>query len=82
MNTPTAYSGMSAVVTPPKATIRTLAAMLRMTMPEVNARRSPLKLNWRGMNPSSARIAASRGNALNDVFAARKRMRAVNVWYR
>ncbi len=43
-------------------------------MPVVNASRSPRTPNWRGMKPSSARIAASRGNALNDVFAARIRM--------
>jgi hypothetical protein len=32
------------------------------------------------MNPSSARIAASRGKALNDVLTARKRMSAVLSW--
>ena len=51
-------------------------------MPDVNARRSPRKLNWRGMKPSSARIAARRGNALKLVFAARNRIRAVTVWNR
>ena len=51
-------------------------------MPQENASRSPRKLNWRGMYPSWARIAASRGNALKLVFAARKRMRAVAIWNR
>ena len=35
------------------ATSSAIATALRMTMPEVNARRSPRKLNWRGMKPSS-----------------------------
>ena len=48
-NTPTEYSGMRAVVLPPKTTSRAIATTLRMTMPDVNARRSPRKLNWRGM---------------------------------
>ena len=36
----------------------------RRMIPHVNASRSPRNENWRGMKPSSASIAASRGNAL------------------
>ena len=49
MKTPTEYSGISAVVLPPKSTSSPIATALRMTMPDVNARRSPRKLNVRGM---------------------------------
>ena len=82
MNTPTAYSGISRCVSPWKAMTSRAATTPRMTIPEVNASRSPRKLNWRGMNPSSARIATSRGNALKLVFAARNRSSAVKVWNR
>jgi len=34
------------------------------------------------MNPSLARMARSRGNALKLVFAARNRSSAVNAWNR
>src|SRR4051812_9766377 len=48
-NTPTEYSGMSSVVTPPKATISTAATADRRTIPQLNASRSPRNENWRGM---------------------------------
>ncbi len=50
------------------------------TMPQENASRSPRNANWRGMKPSWARIAASRGKALKLVFAARNRISAVATW--
>jgi hypothetical protein len=40
---------MSAVVFPPNSTSRPPATRLRMITPDVNARRSPRKLNCRGM---------------------------------
>ncbi len=49
-------------------------------LPHATASRSPRKANWRGMNSSWARIAASRGKALKLVFTARKRISAVEVW--
>ena len=63
-NTPTEYSGISSVVTPPKATIRAAATADSRMIPQLNASRSPRKANWRGKYPSSASSAASRGNAL------------------
>ena len=52
----------------------------RRMIPQLNASRSPRNANWRGMNPSWARIAASRGNALKLVFTARNRISAVAAW--
>ena len=49
-------------------------------MPIENASRSPRNAKWRGKKPSSARTAARRGNAANDVFAARNSSSAVNAW--
>ena len=49
MNTPTEYSGMRAWVSPLKPSSRPTATMLRISTPEVNARRSPRNENWRGM---------------------------------
>ena len=63
-NTPTEYSGISACVSPANTTSSVIATADRMRIPAVKARRSPLNENWRGMNPSWARMAARRGNAL------------------
>ena len=82
MNTPTAYSGISAWVEPPPAITTRAATTPSSRMPVENARRSPRKANWRGMNPSSARTAARRGNAANEVLAARNSSSAVNAWNR
>ena len=76
-NTPTEYSGIRAWVSPPKIHSRPNATAARTTIPHEYARRSPRNENWRGMKPSSARIAASLGNALKLVLAARNRMSAV-----
>ena len=51
-------------------------------MPIEKASRSPRNENWRGKKPSVPSTAASRGKALNDVFAARNSRRAVNDWNR
>ena len=48
VNTPTAYRGIRALVRPPKAMSRPLAASARNTMPLENTRRSPRLANWRG----------------------------------
>ena len=48
-------------------------------MPFENTSRSPRLRNCEGMNPSRARIEASRGKSWYAVFAARMRIRAVNV---
>ena len=79
-NTPTEYRGIRACVSPSKMTIRPPAIVASTMMPHEKARRSPRNENWRGMNPSSARMAASRGKALKLVLTARKRMRAVAAW--
>ncbi len=73
---------MRAWVSPPNASSSPTATTLRMSTPEVNASLSPRNANCRGMKPSWARIAPSLGKALYDVFAARKRISAVNVWNR
>src|SRR5204863_536120 len=49
MKTPTEYSGISAVVLPPNRASSAIATTLRITMPEVNASRSPRNANVRGM---------------------------------
>ena len=46
-------------------------------IPYENASRSPRSANWRGMWPSPARIASSRGKALKLVLAARNSSSAV-----
>ena len=51
-------------------------------IPYENASRSPRSANWRGMWPSPARIASSRGKALKLVFAARNSSSAVKAWNR
>ena len=48
MNTPTAYSGISAVVTPPSTTISAIAAPANTTMPFENTSRSPRFDSCRG----------------------------------
>ena len=74
VNTPIAYSGISASTRPRNATTTTIAIAASATIPELNARRSPRKANWRGMNPSRARIEASRGKSAKLVWAARTRI--------
>ena len=48
VNTPTAYSGMRALVMPPKAMMRPAASSERTRMPFENTSRSPRFANWRG----------------------------------
>ena len=48
VNTPTAYSGISAFVMPPNATISALAMTASTTMPFENTSRSPRAASWRG----------------------------------
>ena len=79
--TPTAYSGISLVTSPPKAMSRRDAAPARKTMPREKARRSPLKANCRGMNLSLASMADSHGNPAKLVLAARNSTIAVAAWY-
>ena len=63
MNTPTAYSGIRAVVTPPKAMMRTDDITASTTIPFENTSRSPRFLNWWGRNSSRAMIEDSRGKS-------------------
>ena len=63
-------------------TISAAASDASTMIPYENARRSPRNANWRGMWPSPARIASSRGKALKLVFAARNSSSAVNAWNR
>ena len=63
VNTPMAYSGMSASTRPPNATATRMARAASATIPALNASRSPRYANRRGMNPSRARIEASRGKS-------------------
>ena len=74
VKTPIAYSGISASTRPPNATTTAIAMRARATIPALNASRSPRKANWRGMNPSRARIDASRGKSAKLVWAARTRI--------
>ncbi len=71
---------MSAWVSPLKMNRSPNAIPARRMIPQLNASRSPRNANWRGMNPSWARIAASLGKALKLVFAARNRISAVAPW--
>jgi len=48
-NTPMAYSGISALVSPLKIRTRSIAMSARTMMPLEKARRSPRAANWRGM---------------------------------
>ena len=82
MNTPTAYSGISACVEPPPMITTTLATAPSTRIPVEYASRSPRNANWRGKKPSSPSTAASRGNAAKEVLAARNSSRAVNAWNR
>ena len=77
VNTPIAYSGISASTVPPKATRITIARMARATIPVLNASRSPRNAKPLGMNPSRARIEASRGKSAKLVLAARIRIPVV-----
>jgi hypothetical protein len=63
-----------------KATIRAIETNDRATIPELNARRSPLRANCRGKKPSRARIEERRGKSAKLVFAARMRMPIVENW--
>ena len=63
-------------------TIRAAASEASTMIPYENASRSPRSANWRGMWPSPARIASSRGKALKLVLAARNSSRAVKAWNR
>jgi hypothetical protein len=77
VKTPMAYSGMRAVVTPPKAMMRPDAATARKTTPLENTRRSPRLVNCRGRKPSRAMNDDRRGKSAYAVLAARTRMAAV-----
>ena len=63
-------------------TIRPAASEASVMIPYEKASRSPRSANWRGMCPSPARIASSRGNALKLVLAARNSSVAVKTWNR
>ena len=80
MKTPTAYSGISAVVMPPKAMISSDEAPARTRTPLENTSRSPRFASWRGRNPSRAMIDESRGKSAYAVLAARVRIAAVAIW--
>ena len=49
VNTPIAYSGISASTRPPNAASTTIARTASATIPALNARRSPRKANRAGM---------------------------------
>jgi hypothetical protein len=78
--TPTAYSGISAWVSPRKITSKSAASPPRITIPLENTSRSPCVANWRGMKRSRARKNDSRGKSANDVLAARSRISIVTAW--
>ena len=80
VNTPTAYSGISASTRPPNAATTTIARTASAMIPELNARRSPRYANRDGISPSRARSEASRGKSAKAVFAARTRMPIVDSW--
>ena len=70
-NTPTAYSGMSLLVSPEKTTISTAATAASARMPLENTSRSPRFFSCAGRYPSWDRIDDTRGKSANAVFAAR-----------
>ena len=80
MKTPSAYSGISACVSPPNTMTSPAAVPPRMRMPLEKTSRSPRVPNCRGMNPSRARKYDSLGKSANDVLAARIRMSIVTAW--
>ena len=74
VNTPMAYSGISASTRPPNAARTTIDRTASATIPVLNASRSPRNANRLGMNPSRARSDDRRGKSAKDVLAARTRM--------
>ena len=61
VNTPTAYSGISASILPLNPTTRAMAASDKNKMPFENTKRSPRLENCRGRYPSFAMIDDRRG---------------------
>ena len=74
---PTAKSGTRLETFASKATSRAPDARVRAMMPFENARRSPRLASWRGMKPSDAMTADSRGKSAKAVFADSTRIAAV-----
>ncbi len=68
---------MSAVVCALKMTIKREANPASAVIPYVKTRRLPLKVNWRGRNPSLACRAPSRGKSAKEVLAAMIKMSVV-----
>ena len=62
-NAPIAKSGISKWLYPLNIMIKTPVAIARKTMPLVKTSRSPKPVNWRGRNPSRAKIADRRGKS-------------------
>ncbi len=79
VKTPIAYRGIRASTRPPKATATRMARIARATIPALKARRSPRYAKPRGMNPSRARIEASRGKSAKLVWAASTRIPIVEM---
>ena len=79
-NTPTAYSGTSAFVSPLNNHTSRAATDARAMMPLEKASRSPRAASCLGMYPSWARMPASLGKSANAVFAASTRMAKVEYW--
>ena len=79
VNTPSAYSGIIRVTLAANTTITTDAAAARARMPLENTSRWPRLVSWRGMKASWAWKEASRGKSANEVFAARIRIRVVEI---
>ena len=63
VNTPNAYSGISALMLPLKMMTRMPAMTASTMMPLENTSRSPRLANWRGRNPSRAMIDDRRGKS-------------------
>ena len=80
VNTPIAYSGISASTRPPNAARTTIDRTASATIPALNARRSPRNAKRLGMNPSRASSDDSRGKSAKEVLAARMRMPIVENW--
>ncbi len=63
VNTPNAYSGISAEMSPLKTMISTPATAARKITPLEKTNRAPRLKNWRGRKPSLAMIDARRGKS-------------------
>src|ERR1041384_3344465 len=68
-NTPTAYSGIRRLVSPPKAMTSTPEKTARMMMPLENTSLSPRFANCRGRKRSRASNDERRGKSANEGFA-------------